>query len=384
MSAERVSPAPERAAGAGRTGAAEPADGATEPADGAVRVVEETLQGYHHVTHVISLPGVAADGRRLRGKVREPRSNLLWFDRRCFLSEEQLLADLQGRVTWIPELITAGDMRLQRFIEGRTLGARHRSGQHVPDELVDQILELFGELLAITAKTLPTKRRCEPEDRATDPDSSEFLERLIAFAEDRVYRDNLADFASLFHALGVEADSFKRLRKNVSDLTERPFCLLHADLHRENLVLDPDGRLWTIDWELAMFGDPLYDLATHLYLMRYPREQQNSLAERWSSLAEKIRPGSAKNWEQDLPKIMDFKRAQSVFTDSIRATQILVSGTRFNWTQLYREASKVHKALVGAEDPLGLADVPTIRDVMKALVRWHREQGGRKREIPFS
>ncbi|MDX3750775.1 phosphotransferase [Streptomyces sp. AK08-02] len=377
MSAERVSPAPERAAGAGRAGA-------TGPADGDVRVVEETLQGYHHVTHVIPLPGVAADGRRLRGKVREPRSNLLWFDRRCFVSEEQLLADLQKRVVRIPELITAGDMRLQRFIEGRTLGAHHRSGQQVPEELVDQILVLFGQLLAITAETLGTKRRCEPEDRAVDPDSSEFLERLIAFAEDRVYRDNLADFASLFDALGVDADSFKRLRKNVSDLTERPFCLLHADLHRENLVLDPQGRLWTIDWELAMFGDPLYDLATHLYLMRYPRAQQNSLAERWSSLAEDIRPGSAKNWEQDLPKIMDFKRAQSVFTDSIRATQILVSGTRFNWTQLYREASKVHKALLGAADPLGLAAVPTIRDVMKALVRWHWERGGRKKETRFS
>ncbi|MFF3375547.1 phosphotransferase family protein [Streptomyces sp. NPDC002680] len=367
MSAERVSPAPERAVD-------------VTPASAA----EETLQGYHHVTHVIPLPGAAPDGSRVRGKVREPRANLLWFDRRCFVSEEQLLADLQGRVGGIPELIEAGDMRLQRFIEGRTLAARHRSGREVPGEVVDQVLALFEQMLAISADTLKTERRCEPEDRATDPNSSEFLERLIAFAEERVYQRNLADFESLFDALGVDADSFKRLRKNVSDLTERPFCLLHADLHRENFVLDRTGRLWTIDWELAMFGDPLYDLATHLYLMRYPEAQRNSLAERWSSIAEEIRPGSAKNWEADLPKIMDFKRAQSVFTDSIRATQILVSGTRFNWALLYREASKVHKALVGAEEPLGLTDVPTVRHVGKSLVRWHRERDGRKREIPFS
>ncbi|MDW4907853.1 aminoglycoside phosphotransferase family protein [Streptomyces sp. ADMS] len=377
MSAERVSPAPERAADAAPASAA-------EVIGPDVSAAEETLQGYHHVTHVIPLPGVGADGRRLRGKVREPRDNPLWFDRRCFVSEEQLLADLQGRVDGISELVEAGDMRLQRFIEGSTLGARHRSGQKVPDEVVDQLLELFGQMLAITADTLGTKRGCKPEDRATDPDSSEFLERLIAFAENRVYRQNLADFKSLFDALGVDEDSFKRLRKNVSDLTERPFCLLHADLHRENLILDRTGRLWTIDWELAMFGDPLYDLATHLYLMRYPEPQQNSLAERWSSLAEDIRPGSAKNWEQDLPKLMDFKRAQSVFTDSIRATQILVSGTRFNWALLYREASKVHKALLGAAEPLGLTGVPTIRHVGKALVRWQRERDGRKRKISFS
>ncbi|WP_329273561.1 phosphotransferase family protein [Streptomyces sp. NBC_01451] len=315
----------------------------------------------------------------MRGKVREPRGNLLWFDRRCFFSEEQLLADLQGRVDGIPELIPAGDMRLQRFIEGRTLAARHRSGQKVPGEVVDQVLRLFGQMLAISADTLDTERRCEIADRATDPNSSEFLERLIAFAEERVYRRNLADFQSLFEALGVDADSFKTLRKNVSDLTERPFCLLHADLHRENFVLDRAGRLWTIDWELAMFGDPLYDLATHLYLMRYPEKQRDSLAERWSSLAEDVRPGSAKNWESDLPKILDFKRAQSVFTDVIRATQILGSGARFNWPQLYREASKVHGALLGGAEPLGLMGVPTLRYVMTSLVRWHRERRDRDR-----
>ncbi|NUK82662.1 phosphotransferase, partial [Streptomyces lunaelactis] len=171
------------------------------------------------------------------------------------------------------------------------------------DAVVDQILTLFGQTLAITADTLATKRRCLVPDRAEDPNSSEFLERLITFAEDRVYRGNLADFQSLFDALGVDADSFKRLRKNVSDRTERPFCPLHADLHRENFILDRTGRLWTIDWELAMFGDPLYDLATHLYLMRYPDKQHDVLVERWSSLAEDVRPGSARNWERDLPKI---------------------------------------------------------------------------------
>ncbi|WTU10681.1 aminoglycoside phosphotransferase family protein [Streptomyces sp. NBC_00075] len=362
MSAERVSPAPERAVD-------------VTPAN----AVQETFQGYHHVTHVIPLPGAAPDGSRVRGKVREPRANLLWFDRRCFVSEEQLLGDLQGRVDGIPELIEAGDMRLQRFIEGRTLAARHRSGREVPGEVVDQVLALFAQMLAISADTLKTPRVCEPEDRATDPNSSEFLERLITFAEERVYRRNLADFESLFDALGIEADSFKKLRKNVSDLTERPFCLLHADLHRENLILDRENRLWTIDWELAMFGDPLYDLATHLYLMRYPEGQHNSLAERWSSLAEQVRPGSAKNWESDLPKIMDFKRAQSVFTDVIRATQILGSGARFNWPQLYREASKVHGALLGGAEPLGLMGVPTLRYVMTSLVRWHRERRNRNR-----
>ncbi|CAM5643364.1 hypothetical protein SGRIM128S_09667 [Streptomyces griseomycini] len=36
-------------------------------------------------------------------------------------------------------------------------------------------------------------------------------------------------------------------------------------------IVDPQGGLWVIDWELAMIGDPLYDLATHLHLMRLRR-----------------------------------------------------------------------------------------------------------------
>ncbi|POX44768.1 aminoglycoside phosphotransferase, partial [Streptomyces sp. Ru72] len=92
-------------------------------------VVEGPLEGYHHETYVIPLPAEVAGPGRSRGKCREPRSNLLWFDRRCFASEEKLLRALQGRISGIPDLIElAEEVRLQRFIEGRTLGALHPSG----------------------------------------------------------------------------------------------------------------------------------------------------------------------------------------------------------------------------------------------------------------
>ncbi|MEU6098991.1 phosphotransferase [Streptomyces sp. NPDC047079] len=341
---------------------------------GELAYVEGPLAGYHHETYVIPLPDTVvgrptAGSTPVRGKVREPRSNLLWFDRRCFASEEDLLHALHGRIPGIPDLIEVAGMRLQRFVEGRTLGSLHASGRAIPDGIAAQILGLFRHMVGIAPEGLTVERQCAPHDRPDDGDTAGFLERLICFAEERVYQENLPRFPGLFASLGLDDDSFRRLRKHVAGLTERPFCLLHADLHRENFVVDDEGRLWTIDWELAMIGDPLYDLATHLHLMRYPSAQAALMVSRWREVAEEERPGSSRGLEEDLPRLLDLKRAQSVFTDLVRATQTLDARPEFGERLLPQQATRVRRVLVAGAEPLGLDPVPSHEDVMAVLGR---------------
>lgn len=363
---------------------------------GNASAVEGPLQGYHHETYVFPLAddtadertGDGTDGRTgdgtgdgsgtaapARWKCREPRTGLLWFDRRCFDSEEQLLGALSGRITGIPRIREFGGLRLQRFVEGRTLGALRTSGRSIPGPLLAQIVRLFRELVAVTPETLVVKRRCEARDRPEDGDTNGFLERLVCFTEDSVYRANLDDFGALFEAAGVDGDAFHHLRKHVSGLTGRPFCLLHADLHRENFVVDPGQRLWTIDWELAMVGDPLYDLATHLYLMRYPEWQARVLTRRWVAAVEAVRPGGSRGWRHDLPLLIDYKRAQSVFTDLIRAALSLGPEHDTGRRQLLRTGAKLHRILAGAAVPLGLDSVPAPERIADALADWRRRHG---------
>ncbi|MFF7142793.1 phosphotransferase [Streptomyces nodosus] len=341
--------------------------------------VEGPLKGYHHETYVIPLPTVStlstavAGPAPVRGKCREPRNGLLWFDRRCFASEETLLLALQGRLTRIPDLLEVAEgVRLQRFIEGRTLGALHGSGEEIPDDIADQILELFRQMARVTPPSLEADRVCSPEDRPADGDTTGFLERLICFAEERVYRENVTRFPGLYASFGLDGDSFHRLREHVLGLRRRPFCLLHADLHRENFIVDDRGGLWAIDWELAMLGDPLYDLATHLYLMRYPSARHDLMAKRWCEAMEEEREGSSNGWEEDLPRLLDFKRAQSVFTDIVRATQLLDSRPGAGKTVLEQEATKVHRALTAAAEPLALHPVPPLSEVRASLSHWRR------------
>ncbi|MEU8793250.1 phosphotransferase [Streptomyces sp. NPDC048643] len=339
-------------------------------------VVEGPLHGYHHETYVFPLPGGAEAAGQVRWKCREPRPDLLWFDRRCFASEEQLLRSLEGRIDGIPELIEAGSARLQRFVEGHTLGRLYGSGTEVPEPLVRQVIALFGQLAAIRPGSLSAERTCEPADRATEADSSGFLERLVLFTEERVYRQNLPRFAGLFRDLGLDEDSFKKLRKRVSGLTERPFCLLHADLHRENFVVDAENRLWTIDWELAMFGDPLYDLATHLYLMRYPADQERRVVRRWREVVDGVTPRSSAGYADDLPKLLAYKRAQSVFTDVIRTALTLTpgpaSGPVTDRESLDRAGRRIEKVLIAAEGPLEIDRTPVTQDIVLALEKWCR------------
>lgn len=336
----------------------------------ALDAVEGPLSGYHHETYVFPLSAEEGSSLQGRWKIREPREQLLWFDRRCFGSEERLLYDLQRRIDVIPEVARVSGVDLQRFVEGSTLGALHPSGEALPAPVLDQILGLFRQLVTVTSSTLLVERRCRPEDRATAGDSAGFLERLVSFTQDQVYERNLSEYKDLFADLGLEEHAFRHLRKRVAGLHDRPFCLLHADLHRENFIVDPDGKLWAIDWELAMFGDPLYDLATHLYLMRYPPAQERQMIQRWCGAVEEIRPGSARGWREDLPRLLDFKKAQSVFTDVIRVSQSMDVAGRFERRRLRPAAWKMWGVLDNAAGALGLASVPGPLETEASLLRW--------------
>ncbi|MGW2558467.1 phosphotransferase [Streptomyces sp. NPDC001514] len=329
------------------------------------------LHGYHHETYVLPLHSDA--GRTLRVKCREPRAGLLWFDRRCFASEDELVRALQGRISSLPGIHPAGDVSLQRFIEGETLGEVYGERGEVPSDIVRQLMELVRELAAIRIKDLALDRRCEPADRPEDGDTRGFLERLIRFVEVRVHGAHLAEYGELFAELGVTADSLNRLRERVAGPTSRPFCLLHGDLHRENFILDHRGGLWTIDWELAMFGDPLYDLATHLHLMGYPDEQAAAVARAWAEAVEEVLPGGSAGWEEDLDRLLAFKRAQSVFTDVIRGALTLAAGAELDWPQLERTAERLNGVLALAAEPLALADVPSAGRIRDALLAWYKQ-----------
>ncbi|MBD0746207.1 phosphotransferase [Streptomyces sp. CBMA152] len=363
--------------------------------DGA-RGVTGPLKGYHHEAYAIRLPADNPLSTRYeRGKLRVPRPGLLWFDQRYFASDDQLLIALRDRVTRIPDCVEHGGRFFQGFVEGRTLpdgmfGISRLSGRHLR-----QLGELFAETAAVKPGeiSVPTVDEEWPRRPVADRDTRAFLAGLIDFTEHRVYREHLDDFGSLFGRLGVSATALDGLRQRARNLTKRPFALVHGDLHRRNLIVDSAGDLWFIDWELAMIGDPLYDLATHLHLMDYPECDVRRVKKVWREAVEAARPGGSKGWERDLPVLLAFKRAQSVYTDVIRTALALAAGAVLVGAvvggdvapasagpepfrlRLTRAARKVQRVLATAKEALGLPRVPGRREIRGAYAEWLRERG---------
>ncbi|MFG2429216.1 phosphotransferase [Streptomyces sp. NPDC048590] len=337
------------------------------------RAIEGPLQGYHHETYVIPLPpidGVGAEPRR--GKVREPRPGLFWYDRRCFRSEEVLLAALWGRVHRIPEIIeVAPGVRLQGFVEGRTLTGGVPGNRPLSLRHGSQLGQLFRELAAIKTEEIDVERICRAEDRPEEGDCVGFLAGLIRFTHERVYTEHGAPFHGLFERLGVGGAPLQGLLTRARGLGSRPFTLLHGDLHRENFIVDPHGDLWTIDWELALFGDPLYDLATHLHLMRYQADEEERICRIWQSAVEGARPGATQGWREDLPVLLEYKRAQSVYTDVIRGALALEQPEgALDRRTLPEVARQVQLALAGAQKVPGMPTAPALHEVARAYRWW--------------
>ncbi|MFJ8888038.1 phosphotransferase [Streptomyces sp. NPDC102402] len=331
--------------------------------------IEGPFRGHYRETYVFAMP----DGP-VRCKVHEPRSGLFRFDRRCFLSEDRLLLELRGRVSRIPEIVVLDEhVLLQGFIEGRTLGRRPAGA--LSQRHSAQLERLFAELVVLQAGSIVGHRVCGRADHPADGDSGGFLESLVTFTEDQVYLRHSVRFGALFHELGVREGALDGMRCRARSLADRPFSLIHGDLHRLNFIVDAADDLWTIDWELSMIGDPLYDLATHLHLMRYSPQEARRTARLWADAVEGVRPECARGWLDDLGTLLAYKRAQSVYTDVIRGAIALEQpGAGAVPNRLPVTAHRIREVLLRARGALGLDSVPSHRHIMGAYARWLRGQ----------
>ncbi|MCM2577319.1 aminoglycoside phosphotransferase family protein [Streptomyces meridianus] len=338
------------------------------------RLVGGPLGGFHNRVFAIDLPATnCPDGPLRRLKLFTARPGVVWFDLRFFPSQDELLDCIDGLVPRIPEVVRIPGFRLHRFIEGRPLGALSGGGCPLEGHHLFQLTELFGRLSAVPLDALPVRRREHLVSWPRDGDSAGFLRRLIDFAQREVYTPHEKDYGCLFSALGVPEGALPRIAEAAHRMTPRPFVLLHGDLHRENLIVDCQGELWTIDWELAMIGDPLYDLATHLHLMRYPAAQQAVMIESWRRTIERSRPGASAGMVPDLGHYLAYKRIQSVYTDLLReARKLRDEGTSPTRTTCRRVGVRVHGVLARAQHVLGLTRIPSVRRIVTVYADWLR------------
>lgn len=249
--------------------------------------------------------------------VRAPIQGADGMDLRIW-AENEVLAALGSHLEGAPRLLFASaDPRYQlhEFVDGTLLDDLAPRGVRVPGFVPGDVVGLFRQLVDVPFRELPPV----PFDWPADGDAAGFARRLSGVTEE-VYATFRDDFAELFGGLGIPQAPLAPVRWDT--LSSRPFCLVHSDVHRKNMIL-ADGHTVFLDWELALWGDPLYELAVHLHKMAYFDDERDAVTRGWLQAMPRA---LTQAWEGDLSAYLAHERMKSAIVDTVRYTQLVRSG----------------------------------------------------------
>ncbi|MFF4862175.1 phosphotransferase family protein [Streptomyces sp. NPDC001231] len=332
----------------------------------------EYSSGHHNQNHVLPLTDHMA--RLLCTKagtsvtVRIRRAQALPVVIRTWENEAAILDAVRGVLPNVPECLVKQDsFAIHRYVEGVPLSSVCGNDKPVDSLLVKALADLLARMTQVRREALPP---LPPQWPRNDRDSQAFLQTLARLADRQIKQPNWHVFGGLFAALGIPEDALIQLSERVPAMARRPYGLLHADLHRDNLIMayGGDPALICVDWELATYGDPLHDLATHLVRMRYPGHQWAEVVDAWAEATARIRPAAVNGLAKDLRHYVAFERAQSVYPDVMRAAQGLEDA--LDQKSLDEATACVRRALEVGAEPLGLRNVPGVAEIERVLFRW--------------
>lgn len=208
--------------------------------------------------------------------------------------------------------------QIQDHVDGVVLDRMSPRGTPLPPFVIDDVVHLFGTLEGVPRDTLPAM------EQGTWPEDGDVagVARLLSAVTERVLRAHKPAFGRLWLALGIPDDPLEAVNSGWESLASRPFRLVHADVHRKNMIVT-NGRVVFLDWELALWADPLYDIAAHLHKMAYfPTEQDRFLAG-WqqAEVTAALTP-----WRRDLDTYLRHERIKSALVDSVRYAKLIRSG----------------------------------------------------------
>ncbi|MFH8617587.1 phosphotransferase family protein [Streptomyces sp. NPDC017979] len=275
--------------------------------------------------------------------------------------EEDVLACIRPYVSRAPELRHVSPtprFQVHHFIEGRVLDGFSPRGSAVPDHVIGDVVDVMDQLARIPQeKALPL-----PADWPASGDSGGFG-RLLARLTRQIHDAHREAYGPVFAAFRIPDEPLAVLEPRWDALTGRPFVVLHADLHRKNMIVS-GGATWFLDWELALWGDPLYEIAVHFHKMDYPDHQRAEVLKKWRSrLPARCTAGP----DAELDLYLAHERVKSAIVDTIRySKQLAGADERVRAFLVGRLARKVN----AARAVWGEAPTLTPERVARVLAPW--------------
>lgn len=244
--------------------------------------------------------------------VRIPIPGAEMMDLRIW-DEVDVLPTIAPFVDQVPTLLHESlepPYQVHRFIEGTVLHDVSPRGTAVPDHVVEDVAGFFAQLARVPIQAMPVL----PHDWPTGTDSIGFALRLESMTRE-IHAAHRGPFADVYAALEVPVEPLAPISPRLENLRPRPLVLVHADIHRKNLIIR-DRTTFLLDWELALWGDPVYDLAVHLHKMSYLDHERDALLSRWETA---VPAACSAGWLEDLDAYLAHEQVKSAIVDSVRS-----------------------------------------------------------------
>ncbi len=230
------------------------------------------VSGIYHDNYLVRRDGtsyVIRVNRKLEEPDVEPR----------MYAEASVLAALAPVDIAVPELFhDSGEHEFMviSYLPGRRIADIYPPGTSVPDSLIEFIRTTMSELYRVEREALGAVLRESPWRWVSGNDA--FLPDLLSWLT-KVYDSSSVEEKECMRAVGLPTDLFD-FRNFSLDNSLRTFRLCHGDLQRENLLVASRYRYSVLDWEMAVWGDPVWDIASHMHRAAYPPDQAQSALQR--------------------------------------------------------------------------------------------------------
>jgi aminoglycoside phosphotransferase (APT) family kinase protein len=228
--------------------------------------------GLYHDNYIVQRDGAAYVIRAQRAMGEpdvEPR----------MYPEAAVLAALEPAGLAAPRLIHDSGARGYLVISyrpGRPVADLYPPGTPMPSSAIEFVGAAMSALYRVDRAALGAVLPESPWRRAGGP--AEFRPGLLRWLT-RVWASARPAERECVRAMGLPAEPFAPSGFPPAS-SGRAFRLCHGDLQRQNLLVARGDRFAVLDWELAVWGDPVWDVACHLHRAAYPPAQAESARQR--------------------------------------------------------------------------------------------------------
>ena len=296
------------------------------------------LNGYYNHNYVITIAGK-------KYLLRIPMVNATVMDIRL-IPEKVILLLLKDNGIDGPRVVyeyKEGNQEyfLHDYIEGNTVEELYPENSRIPNWIVENIAYQMSEYHRTPLESFSTIRDLIPWRY----NSKDFYNYIYHFNRSLIEK-YWKPYTEIYKAFNFPkcVDEVILCRDDL--VAEYPFCLCHADVHRKNIIIQPEIKHASIiDWELSLIGNLCYDISIHFHKMRYIKEQEEVY---YDIYTEKMGIDMTTLKEQ-VNLFRELEEVKSVSIDVVRYITDIKEG-KSSEAEIISNAARYHTKLMKAYD----------------------------------